>query len=222
MIGREGLVTLIERIDIEQPGIYDIVNMETGMRYVGSSMDLRKRFKNYNASNYSNKALEKAIKELGWGKFGIRVLEVFKSIDRKTLELHEKKYISQVGKESELYNMFGDISKQKVLRSRDRRGKSSMFVKVDEEGKLYLPLKTRRILSKIQKEGKTKSKGTRFKLGGDNPNSKRVEVLNLDTRERKVVWMKEVTSITGGSYAGVRNSIKNKTIYKGKYKLSKV
>ena len=111
---------------------------------------------------------------------------IYELLKRDELESLEGEYISRE-ESKDLYNVFNDVKRQRILRSKDRKSRTSMFLKVNEEGKYYLPIETRKRLSEIQKKGNLNSVKTRFKSREENPNSKKVEVHNIETGEKNIV-----------------------------------
>ncbi len=91
--------------DIMTIGIYEILNIDTGIRYIGSSFDIEDRikghFKKLNRNNHSNKHLQNSYNIHGKNKFAVTILEIVTFIDEdiatkdKILRGKEQCYINK-------------------------------------------------------------------------------------------------------------------------------
>lgn len=77
-------------------GIYYIINVVTGRKYVGSSINLYRRYSNHN-KNTSNKKLSVDFKIYGKEKFYFIVAETFENITKEQLNQAEYRYLCLYG-----------------------------------------------------------------------------------------------------------------------------
>lgn len=91
-------------------GIYEIVNMENGRRYIGSSCDIHNRLRHHKASLNNNKHPNQYL-QYSWNKYGgecfsFSVLEQCEADKKKLFEL-EQHYINQLEPEYNIAHVAG-------------------------------------------------------------------------------------------------------------------
>lgn len=120
---------------MKESGIYEIVNIDTGKKYIGSSVDLKRRLHEheYRLKNgkHRNEHLQNAWNKYGADSFKFNVLEV---CDKDIIRIREKEYF-QKHNWDDLYNIdpnpelngitITDEVRQKL--SEANKGKNSPF-----------------------------------------------------------------------------------------------
>jgi group I intron endonuclease len=77
----------------EKSGVYAFINLINGMRYIGSSKNIYKRFREHILGRSSNKLLQKDFKKYGLNKF-IFVIYAYSDNKQNLIIDLENKYIS--------------------------------------------------------------------------------------------------------------------------------
>jgi len=202
-------------------GIYRIINKETGESYVGSAVNLSRRFKTYYSPCSRKEVLSRskshilsALQKYGLSSFSLEILDYCDSSDlinreQYYIDLLKPQYNilkiagSSIGKlhsdetkikisKTLMGRHFSEVTKQKM--SESRRGK-------------ILSEQTKNILRERWKDRV-------------NPGSK-LEVLNVETNETFTYSSSyKAAEALGCSAWNIRNYIKIKRIYKGKFLLN--
>ena len=215
--GLEGLRGVISKYKGES-GVYIFINADKKRAYVGSSLKISRRMREYKDGGIDNYNLLREIKKNGWSGFRIIVIRI--SGGRKTLQRWEYKIMNKIGESGimKLYNRF----KSELDRVRSQRWRE----KGEREG--YRIINRYSIIrEKLRKVAKERGYGMRqrrywFKSGEENINAKKIRVVDIREGTEFSGIEKEVARRTGGSSNGIRYSIKNGTRYKGRYELTEV
>lgn len=100
-------------------GVYEVVNTINGMRIIGSSVDIIRRWSNYKSKlkkgTYGNQGLQQAFNKHGLDKFEFNVLEIVSN--KADLFTREQFYQSEY-EEDELYNIRGIKNTNKKVRTK--------------------------------------------------------------------------------------------------------
>lgn len=221
-------------------GIYRWINKETRESYVGSAVNLSKRFSTYYSQLMIEKILKRsqsyifsAIQKYSYSKFTIEILEYCESND---LIKREQYYIDSLKPEYNILKIagssFGKIHKEetKFKISESLKGKPLSILTKEKMSKSRLGKKfsekTKKTLSELRKgklspfSGKLHSENTKKKMS--EVLGSKVEVFNIETNETIIYSsIRKTAEALGCSDWTVRNYIKNKNLYKGKYFLKK-
>jgi group I intron endonuclease len=87
----------------KKSGVYAFINLKNGMKYIGSSNNIYRRFREHIIGGSSNKLLQKDFKEFGLNKF-VFVVYAFSDNKKNLIIDLENKYIS-LFPFSTLYNL---------------------------------------------------------------------------------------------------------------------
>ena len=222
-------------------GVYCWKNLDTGEFYVGSARNLSKRLRVYYSPsgiekilNISTSRILRALLKYDYSKFCLEILEYCESND---LIKREQYYIDSLKPEYNILKIagssFGRIHTEetKMKISKILKGKPLSELTKDKMsntriGKKFSE-KTKKILSELRKG---KSSPFLGKLHSDNTKKKlsqtlgsKVEVFNTETNETIIYFSNyQAAKALGCSDYTIRNYIKNKTLYKGKYLLKKI
>ncbi|MCX6750441.1 MAG: NUMOD3 domain-containing DNA-binding protein [Candidatus Pacearchaeota archaeon] len=171
-------------------GIYEILNTENGKKYIGSAVNIRKRW-NYHLSMlrreiHPNKHLQRAFDKYGEGAFQFIVLE--RILFSEGLIPLEQKYLNKLKPEYNIVPTAGNNLGMKFteeIRNKISKAKKGQHWKVSEEGRKNmseakkgnsntkgkhwnLSEETKRHISEVMKEamkGNSNAKGNKNNLG---------------------------------------------------------
>jgi group I intron endonuclease len=104
-------------------GIYEIICMESGKTYVGSSKNIENRFYRHicelNRNTHKNKQLQN-----DWNKYGGEsnfIFDIVKLVDKKFLKLEEEFFINDRSKFCQLYNINRVMCDKTLLRKSESK-----------------------------------------------------------------------------------------------------
>nr|YP_009072328.1 GIY-YIG endonuclease [Sclerotinia borealis]AHX82992.1 GIY-YIG endonuclease [Sclerotinia borealis] len=221
-------------------GVYRWVNILTGQCYVGSSVNLSKRFHIYFNAKSIDEILQRskshilsAILKYGYSNFSLEILEYCdssKTIQREQyyLELLYPEYNILHTASSSLGRLTSEETKQKISESLKGRSLSVEIkekMSASQKGKIFSE-ETRRKLSELRlgKDspflGKQHSEETKLKMSvaiGD-----KIKVFNTESQETIIYNsnFKAAEALNCSDWT-IRYYVKNQMLYKGKYLLQK-
>ena len=221
-------------------GIYRWVNVLTGDTYIGSAVDLSKRFSVYYSQksvqevlNRSKSNILSAIEKYDHSNFSLEILEYCNSNDTVVREqyyldfLYPEYNILPVASSS-LGNLHTEETKIKIsnsLRGRSLSEETKQKMSESRTGKVFSE-ETKKILSDIRTGknspflNKTHSEETKQKMS--EAMGSKVEAFNKETNETTIYSSNyKAAEAIGCSEFTVRYYIKNKKLYKGKFLFKK-
>lgn len=223
-----------------QAGIYHWINKETGESYVGSAVNLKKRFATYYSQCRIEEVLSRskshilsAIQKYGYSNFRLEILEY---CDPDDLIKREQFYIDSIKPEYNILLVAGSslgvipseetkMKISKALKGRSLLEETKEKMSEVRKGK-KLSEKTKKLLSELNKgktspfKGRNHSEDTKQKMS--IALGSKVEVLNVDTNETTLYPSNSKAAIVlGCSEFTIRYYIKNKKLYNGKFLFKK-
>lgn len=209
-------------------GIYLYINSEKRRVYVGSSSNISRRIREYKDGSIHNSTLKRHIRKYGWEEFRILVISI--PGGKSTILRWEYKIMNLI-KESGiigLYNRFKSERDRRMYESllrRDIKGVNRMinrYIRLIRTGEIRV---SRRARGKMSNRAKERGAGERlreywFKKGEENPNARKIRVIDTKTGLSQVVLVSQVQRITGGSRVGIWKAIKEGITYKERYVLT--
>ena len=176
-------------------GIYKWTRRRGGRSYIGSSIDIKGRLRNY--FNYSyietqakldNSLICKALLQYGYYAFSLEILEYCKPTD---LKLTEQKYMDLLKPEYNTVKQAGNSGLKRTAESKERMRSAKL--------------------------GTTLSEETKARISVNRDNSKAVRVTNDKTAEvTEFSSMRKAAANIGVSHTSVSTHIKKQGFYKGK------
>lgn len=257
-IGQRGLLNKIksekiyldtakDKLDIlkdnkEQSGIYLWENKDNGKIYIGSSIDLSRRFTSYYNSNhlskYPTRYIHNALLKEGYSAFRLYILEYCNKEDlikreQYYFDLLEPEYNICTTAGSSLGRLHHEDSKVKIRESKlnTNLGKDNHFwgkthteeAKIKMAKSKFSKTLSNKIKEKISETmtGRNLTEEHRTNLSLAKKNSKRISVLNLETNEEtNYISISEAERSLGFPKDSIRLNIKSKSgnPYRGIYK----
>ncbi|KAG0632578.1 hypothetical protein HOY80DRAFT_1070814, partial [Tuber brumale] len=219
------------------------INKETGESYVGSAVNLSKRFGSYYSQPIIEEILSRskshilsAIQKYSYSSFSLEILEYCDSND--TIK-REQYYIDSLKPKYNILKIAGssmgrlpsEETKMKISNSLKGRSLKEITKQKMSESRIgnKFSEETKNILRELKKgkispfKGKQHSKETKLPLGWHTQKmsaaiGSKVEVLNIETNETTIYTSNyKAAEALGCSDCTVRNYIKNQKLYKGKY-----
>jgi len=229
---------LIIKENMNKTGVYSWIHIETGKRYVGSSVNLGKRlslYYNYNHLSSKNMVICKALLKHGYSGFILEILE-FCSIE-EILD-KEQYYIDKYEPEFNILKTAGSslgfkhseatkelmsqlakgrhISEKTLIKMRDRT------VTEEVKEKISATLQGRKFTSETLQRmsdaalGRKVSEETKLKLRLNNNKRQIVKLTNAETGESKeFLFIREAAEYLGTSHTQIRNYYNKNKPYKG-------
>jgi group I intron endonuclease len=219
-------------------GIYSWVHKETNRRYVGSSVNLGKRFSeyyNYNHLSSKNMVICKALLKYGYSAFRLEILEF---CPMEELLNREQYYMDNYKPELNILKVAGStlgfnhseatkelmsqlakgrsISEETLIKMRDRTVSEEVKLKISValQGKKYTPETLQRLSEAAL--GRKVSEETKLKLALSNNKRQIVKLTSIETKESKeFLFIKEAAEYLGTSHTQVRNYYNKNKPYKG-------
>jgi group I intron endonuclease len=203
-------------------GVYQWVNKKNHKVYVGSSVNLYKRFQVYwnpNALDKSNMAIYKGLKKYGYSGFSLEILEY---CDPKDVIKREQYYINLLKPKYNLLQVAGSSfgfkhSESWLAKLRNR--------KLSEEHRAKLRGVTRseetkaNIKAGILKRSEEAKANIKAKMSEANGTT--VEVTNLETKDTiKYTSLREVAKALNSHHNTIGRYLKNQKVFKDKYQIS--
>lgn len=202
-------------------GIYRWVNLESGKSYVGSSINLGIRLKNYFSYNYltdpkRNTPIHKALLKYGYSGFKLEILEFCSN--KNEVIAREQHYLDLLKPE---YNIL------------EKAGSSLGFVHSKETIAKFKEIAKKRVYSEERKanfgalahnrseELKERYREHLLKLNLSKGHS--VEVINVSTNEKAIYpTIRQAASALETSHPTILRYLKSQKLFKGIYKISYV
>jgi group I intron endonuclease len=217
-------------------GIYRWTNIHTKESYIGSAVDLSKRFNAYYSSKNIEEVLSRsesrilrAIQTHGYSNFSIEILEY---CDSTETIIREQYYLDLLCPEYNLMQTAGsslgrtlsEETKTKIsnsLKGSFASEETKLKMSESRKGKVF-SVETRLKLSEKRKGkeglflGKLHSEETKLKMSESR--GSKVKVVNMETKETITYFSNlKAAKALGCSGHTIRYYIKNKKLYKGKY-----
>lgn len=224
-------------------GIYRWTNLINGKSYVGSSVNLSRRFRSYFNGNYlifssaKTMLISKALLKYGYINFRLEILEY---CDKSDLLAREQYFLNNLLPEYNILKSVGSLrgyihSEEAKLKMRlskigfkhteETKAKISRnLIHSEETKKLLRSYKhTKEALAKIKAAaslGRKVSEETKANIRANHPKSLKVKILNIETNITKEF----LSSYQAAEYLGVTrvtigNYIKSKKLYKNLYQI---
>ena len=223
-------------------GVYRWKNLVNGKSYVGSSVNLSRRFKSYYNANYLNLSsaktmlINKALLKYGYDNFSLEVLEY---CDKPILLTREQYFLTSLLPEYNLLKLAGSLKghkhsaetklkislkKKGFKHTEETKAKISKNLIHSEETKQKLRSyrHSDKAIAKIKASslGRKLSELTKAKIRANNPKSLRVKVLNTENN----TTMEFLSTYQAAEYfkinrTTISNYIKSKKLYKNIYKM---
>ena len=186
-------------------GVYRFVNLTNGKSYIGSSVNLRKRFNHYYSGSSlltrkTTSVISNALLKYGYSNFSLEILEYCDSSETIVREQH---YLDLLKPE---YNILSKAG-------------SSLGHKHSEEALAKL-----RAIA-LKSSEKTKARISKSMIGNQNRLSRkgRIEVLDLKTNEISTFTsMSKAAETLGVTKQAISLCILRKRIFKGRYQIKKI
>nr|YP_009543492.1 GIY-YIG endonuclease [Coniothyrium glycines]AYU74382.1 GIY-YIG endonuclease [Coniothyrium glycines] len=222
-------------------GVYRWVNILTGDTYIGSAVDLSRRFKVYYSEksikgvlNRSKSNILSAIIKYGYSNFTLEVLEYSNSSDTISREqyyldfLYPEYNILSVASSS-LGKLHAEETKSKIsssLKGRSLSEETKQKMSGSRTGKIFSG-ETKQILSELRT-----GKASPFlnKIHNEEAKQKiseaigsKVKVFDKETNNTTIYFSnRKAAESIGCNEATIRYYLKNKKVYKGKYSFEKI
>ena len=228
--------------NINKSGIYRWKNLVNGKSYVGSSVNLSRRFKSYYNRNYLSLSsaktmlICKALLKYGHDNFSLEILEY---CDKSVILTREQYYLDTLQPEYNLLNLAGStkgykhseetrlklsLIKKGFKHTQDTKDKISKNLIHSEETKQKLRSyrHPEQAISKIRafSLGRKLTAETILKIKTNKPKSLKVKVLNIETNTTiEFSSTYQAAEHFGVSRVTIRNYIKSQKLFKNLYKL---
>lgn len=225
-------------------GVYWWKNLVNGKSYVGSSVNLSRRFRSYYNSNHlelssaKTMLINKALIKYGHNCFTLGVLEY---CERGDLLEREQHYIDILKPEYNILKTAGSMlgfkhrEESKLKMSNSKKGfkhteetkakiSKNMIHTEESKEKLRSYRHTEEALAKIRASslGRKLSEESKAKIRANHPKSLKVQVLNIETGETmEFLSIYQTANYFGTNHTTIRNYIKSKKPYKNLYMISK-
>ncbi len=211
-------------------GIYEILNVDTGLRYIGSSFDIEDRIKGHfqklNRNNHINKHLQNSYNLHGRNKFTVTILEIINFTDEdieskdKILRGMEQCYINKYNFDL-LYNQCPVAGSTKGRKhSQETRAKISTTLKNSNKGKISF-LKGKKLSEEHKKKLSHKKIGGTNKLKGTETLRGRKAIIQIDRCTNQEIKefdsAKEANKATGIHITDISKCCNNKLKQAGGY-----
>jgi len=221
-----------------KPGVYSWVHLESNRRYVGSSINLAKRFReyyNFNHLSSSKMLIYKILLKYGYSAFRLEILE-YSSIEE--LLNREQFYIDKYDPELNILKIAGSslgfkhseatkelmselakgrsFSEETLQKMRDRTVSEDVKERISAAllGRKFTP-ETLKAMSEAAL-GRKASEETKLKLALNNNKRQIVILTNLETGESKeFLFVKQAAEFLETSHTQVRNYYNKNKPYKG-------
>ena len=228
--------------NINKSGIYRWKNLVNGKSYVGSSVNLSRRFKSYYNRNYLSLSsaktmlICKALLKYGHDNFSLEILEY---CDKSVILTREQYYLDTLQPEYNLLNLAGStkgykhseetrlklsLIKKGFKHTQDTKDKISKNLIHSEETKQKLRSyrHPEQAIAKIRafSLGRKLTAETILKIKTNKPKSLKVKVLNIETNTTiEFSSTYQAAEHFGVSRVTIRNYIKSQKLFKNLYKL---
>ena len=216
--------------------------MVNGKSYIGSSVDLSRRFRYYYNANYlklssaKTMLINKALLKYGYDNFSLEILEY---CEKSVLLEREQYFLDKLKPKYNLLNLAGSLmgykhseetklkislSKIGSKRSEETKAKirKNMIHSEETKEKLRSYRHTKEAIAKIKASslGRKLSEEAKAKIRANHPKSLNVKILNIETNiTTEFISTNQAAKYLNVSATTISNYIKSKKIYKNTYKI---